>query len=217
MTLPRAACAALIALIPAALCAAPKCTADRLVAVERIMEYEIIGYPTGSSDLQQLTRGEIRTYAPATGDIFEHNTGEILSIAGVTESGYSYRWQPLKTETWTTGNGIYKSTTIEGASSHHYRKHGPDRDFDPSIAIEDISVAAPDTEMVAGHRCRRSQKALDGKHGISVCNLRIFGRNTPIDGVHSGPDGYRQTHRTISLKQVCVDAARFDIPERAWK
>ncbi|MFV0478342.1 MAG: hypothetical protein ACK5ME_10965 [Parahaliea sp.] len=201
------------------LVAASDCPSDEVAAVEQVMQYSTVDVSGGKSlDIRSEGRGEIKHYVSVTGSTYQQNSGETLIPSGMDDSGnFIYRWLPLEVDIWERGENIYRSTRREGKEAHRRKNRTIDKDFNPLVAIEDVSSKMPDTDIVAGHRCRLSQQAVGEDGSMSVCNLEIYGLNTPLESRISYKNGSRQTFVTTSLKELCLEKSRFEVPEREWE
>lgn len=218
MAITQASLISLLFFFAPAVLAANACSGDQIAAVKLVTHHETRFLP-GSSGLKLKGegRGEITHYFSVTGDEYINENSERRIPTGMLESGdFAYRWEPYEKETWQTGEHVYRSSK---GSKRNQNRHSQttEKDHNPAIAIEEISASTPETDSVAGYRCRLSRQTLTTGTTISACSLRIYGRNTPLDWQQTHKNGSQQTKRTQSLTQTCVDRSLFEIPERDWK
>ncbi|MFV0475792.1 MAG: hypothetical protein ACK5MQ_16540 [Pikeienuella sp.] len=209
------AAALLIAIAPAGLAAAPlACPADQIEAVEQVarhVESIMLEAPEQPSHIVEITH-----LFSGDGAKYTATSGRRLLPVDISDTGFIYAWDSYETETWETGGYIYRSLRDEKGESHKRRRRS-EKDFDPNSAIEDIPANAPGAAMRAGRRCRLSHATPSPELAVTVCNLKIYGRNTPIEARSEQPDDVYQRMETTSLTRRCAAKSLFEPPARNWE
>ena len=127
----------------------------------------------------------------------------------------SFRWQSLTRKEWQVGDYHYTAAQQPRGDVYRKRRISPAH-YNSAVAIAEPNATAANTAQYLGFRCENSQQSLPDGGQVTVCNIRLYGRNIPLYALEKHPTLTRSV-QPESLTQVCADRSVFAVPEYDWQ